>query len=335
MSEKEPITQTALDSAVGRGMVFRKSQGRYSVSTDDGTAECSISSRLRKYLEYPIAAPWSIRPHVVAVHDIREVDPIAVGDIVRFVDAGDGTGVIVEVLPRKSELARRAAGKKPLKQVIVANVDQVVVVFAAAQPKPKWEALDRYLAVAEASELPAVVCITKLDLGTRNVEKEVQDYQRIGYRAILTSAMTGMGLAELGQTLRGRVSVLAGPSGVGKTTLLNTIQPGLGLRVAEVSRSTGKGRHTTSHLEMFSLDDGGSVVDLPGMRELGLWDVGGADVDGLFPEMRPYIGRCRFGLDCSHTHEPGCAIKDAVESGSISERRYRSCLRMREKSVDP
>jgi ribosome biogenesis GTPase len=312
------------------GKVFRKSLGQYSVVVDGEVVLCSVSSKLRKELIYPVADPTSLPHRVVSVEEIKMVDPIAVGDEVSFVDAGDATGMIVEVLPRRNRLSRRGPGPKPLEQVIVANVDQVVIVMAVAQPKLKWGLLDRYLVSAEAAGIPALICITKIDLADeRAFLEELAAYEEIGYPSLLTSAVTGRGIEELKAALRGRVSVFAGTSGVGKTTLLNTLQPGLGLKVSEVSGSTRKGRHTTSHLEMFPLDFGGSVVDTPGIREFGLWRIGAQELAGLFPEMRPYIGRCRFGLNCTHSHEPDCAIKRAVEERKISERRHQSYLKLR------
>jgi len=316
-------------SRTKRGRVFKKTLGKYFVSVDgEGKVVCSISSTLRKTLVYPLADPSSRRPTVDKVADIKVVDPVAIGDEVSFTDAGDGSGMITEVLPRKNKLSRLAAGSKPLEQVIVANLDQVVPVLAAAKPKLKWTLLDRYLADSESAYLPALICISKIDLAKADIEEEVKIYEKIGYRVILTSAVTGTGLEELKEALKDRVSVLVGKSGVGKTTLLNAIQPGLGLRVGEVSNSTGKGKHITSHLEMFQLDFGGGLIDTPGMREFGLWDTSGTDIAYLFREMRPLLGKCRFGADCSHTHEPACAIKDAVDAGEIAERRYQSYIRM-------
>lgn len=312
------------------GTVFKKNLGHYTVNAGGRIVLCTISNRLRKNLVYPIADPNSIRPHVMAVKDIWAVDPVAIGDTVRFVDGGAGEGMITEVLPRTSKLVRRAAGTKTLEQVIVANVDQIVAVFAAAQPASKWELLDRYLAAAEAADLPAIICITKQDLiEGDHVLEEVETYRKIGYPVLLSSAITGEGLEAVRQALAGRVSVLAGSSGAGKTSLLNALEPGLGLRVSEVSRHTGKGKHTTSYLQMFELQGGGSVVDTPGMREFGLYEVDGEGLDTLFPEMRSYLGHCRFGVDCSHSHEPGCAVKQAVAAGEISPRRHRSYLRMK------
>jgi ribosome biogenesis GTPase / thiamine phosphate phosphatase len=241
----------------------------------------------------------------------------------------------VAVLPRRNKIARRSAvpmpGAHAHEQVIVANVDQVVAVLAAANPAPRWNLLDRYLALAESLELPAMVCVTKADLaeGDAGLQCELDTYWRLGYPVMVTSAISGAGIDTLRQGLAGRTSVLLGHSGVGKTTLLNALQPGLGLRVSEVSRATGKGRHTTSQVTLLPLEAGGAIVDTPGTREFGLWDISPDELALYFTEMRPLLGECRFGLDCSHDHEPGCAIRQAVMDERISPRRYQSYLRLR------
>ena len=312
------------------GMVVRKNRGQYLVLGDGFRIPCAISSRLRKTLIYPTASPTSLHHRVQRVEDIEVVDPVAVGDWVSFLDAGDGTGIIHDVLPRKTQLSRRAAGDIPLEQVMVANVDQVVIVFAAAKPTPKWNLLDRYLVTAESAGLPALICITKLDLtDPAELQAELDLYRHLGYPILLTSAAQGQGIAEVRQALAGRVSILMGKSGVGKSSLLNAVQDGLGLKVSAVGKGdTGKGRHTTTHLEMFSLDAGGAVVDTPGMREFTLWGMAEQDLAGLFPEMRPFIGRCQFQSNCQHEQEPGCAIRRAVETGNIATRRYASYLKL-------
>jgi ribosome biogenesis GTPase len=311
------------------GTVMRKARGIYWVSDEGVTVVCSISSKLRKDLAMPEADPTSIPHYKVSVGEIAMLDPVAVGDIVRYVGAGEGRGMITEVLPRRNKLSRKAAGPKPMEQVIVANVDQVIPLFAAARPEPKWGLLDRYLADAEMVGLPAIICITKCDLvDERSLDDVVALYRGIGYTVILTSAATNRGFDELKEVLEGRLSVLTGKSGVGKTTLLNTLQPGLGLKVNEVGRNSGKGKHTTSNLELYRLDFGGSVVDTPGMREFGLWNLGDRDAAELFPEMRPFLGQCQFH-QCTHVHEPGCAILGAVASGLIAESRYRSLSRLK------
>ena len=337
----------SIDSRTDYGVVYKKNIGSYLVHVNGEVIACHTSTRLRRQLIYPTADPHSLRPVVQKVIVNDDVDPIAIGDEVRFVRAVDGSGLIVEVLPRRTRMARKTAvpmpGANPFEQVIVANLDQVVPVFAAVNPTPKWPLLDRYLVSAESAELSALICITKMDLlpesgsGAEELSQAVEDYRSIGYRVLLTSVVTGQGIDELKQALGGRTSVLLGKSGVGKTSLLNTLQPGLGLRVSEVSRATGKGRHTTSHLEMFSIrfdgsSQAGAIVDTPGVREFGMWNVDGADLALYFPEMRPLVGKCKFGLDCRHDSEPGCAIRQAVTSGRINSNRYQSYLRMQAES---
>lgn len=271
--------------------------------------------------------------------NLPDLETLTVGDEVAIRTSGQAEGIILKMLPRRNQLSRRSAVPMPsahaFEQVVAANLDQVIPVFSAAQPEPKWGMLDRYLVSAEAAEIPAVVCITKIDL-IRNLPEEesllnmVESYRRIGYPIALVSAHTGEGIPEFLRLIAGKKSAFLGKSGVGKTTLLNHIQPDLGLRVNEVSQATGKGLHTTTHLEMFPLEIGGAVVDTPGVREFGLWDVQPEELPWLFPEMRSEIGKCRFGLNCSHVDEPGCSIREAVMRGEISPYRYHSFLRLRE-----
>lgn len=330
-SEKKPYLYCT-------GIVYKKMLGRYTVHRDGKVISCALSNRLRKQLIYPTADPNSLRHIVRDVQKLDVIDPVAIGDNVQYLITPDGSGLIFEVLPRRNRLARQSAKPMPtahsFEQVIVANIDQVIPVFAAAQPSPKWNLLDRYLASAESLELPSLIVITKIDLlAGRDADElleEVENFRSIGYRVLLTSTVTGEGLEELQTALQGRLSVLMGKSGVGKSSLLNAIEPELGLRVNQVSQVTGKGKHTTTHLEMFPLTFGGGIVDTPGMREFGLWDTLPDEVASLYPEMRPLIGQCRFGLDCHHNEEPGCAIRKAVNQGQISPRRYASYAKLRE-----
>jgi ribosome biogenesis GTPase len=342
------VSDTAVPQELDTGVVYKKTIGFYDVHSNGRVIPCSLSNKLRKNLIYPIADPNSLPHRVVKVKAIEHVDPIAVGDEVRFIDAQDGTGMIVELLPRRNYLSRRTAvpmpGAHAFEQVFVANLDQVVAVLALEKPFPKWNLLDRYLTIAEFVELPALICLTKLDLvkkqdGTLDEELQgrVDDYRRIGYPVILTSTVTGEGLEAVKQGLIGKVSVFLGKSGVGKTSILNAIQPGLGLRVKEVNRVTGKGKHTTTHLEMFPLEieqpgEGTAIVDTPGVREFGLPEMDVDDLALLFREMAPFVGRCKFGLDCQHEEEPGCAIRKAVNDGKVSVHRYHNYLRLKGES---
>ena len=328
-SRQQPAVEG--DEIVIEGMVVRKDRGRYMVQVGHETVPCSISTLLRKRLLYPLRNPASLEHYSVQrVADIETVDPVAVGDQVIFVDAGDGSGMIKEVLERRSRLSRLAPGPIPLEQVLVANVDQMIAVFAAARPQPKWHLLDRYLVTAEAAGVPARVCITKADLVDVNeLDGVIELYEGLGYPVHLTSTVSNLGIEEMRSELQGRISVLLGKSGVGKTSLLNAIEPELGLRVSAVGQGRiGKGRHTTTHLELVTISGGGGVVDTPGMRELALWRAGEHDLGACFPEFRPYLGTCRFGTSCRHDSEPGCAIRRAVDNGAISLLRYRSYQRM-------
>jgi ribosome biogenesis GTPase len=317
------------------GVVYKKTIGNYTVHRDGLVVLCELSNRIRKQLIYPTADPGSLRHRVQKVVELEHMDPLAVGDEVRYIHAEEDKGLIVELLPRRNKLTRRSAVPKPLhhgahpfEQIIVTNVDQVVPVIAAAQPTPKWNLLDRYLASAEEGGISSLICITKVDL-VQDADEELlealEEYRQIGYSFVLTSSYTGEGIQDLQKALAGHVSVFVGKSGVGKTALLNKLQPGLGLRVKEVNQTTGKGRHTTTNLEMFPLDGGGAIVDTPGTREFGLWQFED-DLALLFPEMRHLVGKCRFGVDCQHDEEPGCAIRKAVIEGRICPRRYQSYL---------
>ena len=324
-----------IDNEDDIGIVFRKTLGRYNVHTNGREIDCALSSLLHKQLIYPTADPTSLRHKVQEVRELDHVDPVAIGDRVRYVDAGDGTGMITEVLPRRSKLSRPAPvpGQRVFEQVIVSNVDLIVPVFAAASPTPKWGLLDRYLVSAEAADLPSLIVINKLDLAWKNpgLNEDLEIYRQIGYPILLVSAVTGEGIEELKHFLGGKFSVLVGKSGVGKTSLLNAIQPGLGLRVKAVSLGEqGKGRHTTTHLEMFDLDFSGMLADTPGIREFGLWNITAEELAYLFPEMADYVGQCKFGLSCRHDREPNCALRKAVMAGEISPYRYKSYLQLRE-----
>ncbi len=255
----------------------------------------------------------------------RTGDGVAVGDRVELRPHADGSWTIEAVEPRDSELARRSPGAGRRAKVIVANVDQVVIVLAAARPEPHLRMLDRFLVLCEANYLPAIVVVNKTDLVPGDeVRARFAPYEAAGYRVLPVSVRDGVGIQGVKQLLCGRTSVLTGPSGVGKSSLLNAIQPGLSLRTAAVSEAVQKGRHTTVSTELVPLECGGYVADTPGLREVGLWAVPLDELDTFFPELEPYLGLCRFTSSCTHTHEPDCAVRAAVAAGEIDPERYES-----------
>lgn len=297
-----------------RGTVLRAQSGFFWVKTDEGVLECTLRGRLKKE---------------------RQASDIAViGDEVEITRVTPTTGAIEEVMPRHTKLARRAAGSRGVwkEDVLIANLDQVVLVFACAQPEFTPRMLDRYLVLTEFNQLDTVIVANKVDLvGMERAQELFAEYERIGYPVLYTSTTCGSGIEALRERLGGRISVVTGKSGVGKSSLLNAVQPGLGLATSEVSDALNKGRHTTTVAQLIQLDipGGGYVADTPGIRELGLWQFPLDELDWCFREFRPFLGACFFA-GCTHTHEPDCAVRAAVASGQISEARYDSYVRLRD-----
>jgi ribosome biogenesis GTPase len=295
------------------GLVLRAQGGIYQVETPAGVVEAVLRGRVKR--------------------EERVGDRVVVGDRVEVERSGERDAqvwTIESVHERTSILARRAPGKAPRAKVIVANVDQVIIVFAAARPEPHLRMLDRFLVLCESMELEAVIVANKVDLvGLPRARQVFSAYERIGYPVLYTSTRDEIALDALSARLHGRISALTGPSGVGKSSLLNAVQPGLALRVASVSDAVQKGQHTTVTAQLIPLELGGYVADTPGLRELGLWGVPDDELDRCFPEFAPYLGECRYTRSCTHTHEPGCAVLQAVADGEVSSTRYESYRRMR------
>ena len=300
------------NAAVERGIVLRGTGGVWHVRGETGeTREVSLRGRLKKGGED--AVKLAVGDEVVLEHDERS-----------------GAWAITEILPRRSKLARQAPGGALGERVVAANLDQVVVVFAAAQPEPHRRMLDRFLVIAAANDLPARIVINKVDLtGVDEPHTRFCDYERAGYPLHLTSVRCRRGLDTLRDALHGKVSALTGPSGGGKSSLLNAIYPGLDLRIGEISRSVLKGRHTTVGTDMHPLPDGGYVMDTPGLREVGVWNLPPSELDRCFLEFQPLLQQCRFA-DCRHRLEPACAVREAVERGGVSAERYDSYLKLYE-----
>jgi len=246
---------------------------------------------------------------------------VAAGDRVQFRAEPNNEGIIERIEPRHGVISRTSRGRQ---HVIVANVDLLLIVTSAAEPHLKPNLIDRLLVTAEKAEIKPVICVNKVDLvDPADLQPLVGVYGQMGYEVLLLSALTGFGAERLARRVIGRESVLTGQSGVGKSSLLNAIEPDLDLRVRTVSQETLKGRHTTTTAQLIPLSKGGYVVDTPGIRQFQLWDVIPEEVAGYYRDVRPYISRCRFP-DCTHTHEADCAVKDAVADGRLDARRYES-----------
>jgi ribosome biogenesis GTPase len=293
-----------------RGLVIRSQSGFYTVEAESGPVTCRLRGRLKR-------GP-------------RSGDIIAVGDWVQISVLPDSSGMIEEIEERQHMFSRMAPTPRgEYQQIIIANPDQVVLVFACADPEPRLRMLDRFLIVAEKEGLPASIVFNKVDLvGIEEARIRFGLYEALGYPVLYTSVEDGRGLDQLRERFSTKISALAGPSGVGKSSLLNAIQPGLGLAVRDVSSSTGKGKHTTVVRELFPLAGGGYVADTPGLKALALWDIEPEEVDGYFPELRNLVADCQFS-NCTHINDPGCAVLEAVEDGRVSEDRYESYVRLR------
>jgi len=312
----EDSVETAWEQATASGetgMVDEVSSSLCRVAIDGHTLMCSLRGSL-------------------SLEDSGYTNLVAVGDRVTVTASGGNRGVVEAVLPRLSALARPDPFHGHLKQVIVANADQLLIVASWLDPALWTELIDRYLIGAERNRLAPVLCVNKIDLAEdRNeVQQAVKPYLDLGYHVLFASALTGEGIAELRAALHGKTSVLAGLSGVGKSSLLAAVHPGLDLRTGAVSTHWGgQGQHTTTQVNLFALGDGGYVVDTPGIREFAVAGLLPAELLRFYPEIAEVAAQCRFD-NCTHTHEPGCAVKAALRQGRLSITRYHNYCRILE-----
>jgi ribosome biogenesis GTPase len=294
-----------------------ETQGQQGIVVEVGSSLCRVELDGRSLV-------CSVRGSLSA-EETGYTNVVAVGDKVVVSDDGSDQGVVEAVLPRRSVLARPDVFYDHLQQIIVANADQLLVVASWREPTIWLELIDRYLIAAERHNLLPIICVNKVDLAEdiTTCRATLQPYLDLGYRVIFTSALTGKGVGKLRKVLRGQTTVLAGLSGVGKSSLLSAVKPGLQLRTGEVNEHSGEGRHTTAQVVLHRLEMGSFVVDTPGIREFGLSGLRQSELACFYPEITAVAGGCRFG-NCAHIHEPGCAVKAAVQQGRISAARYQS-----------
>lgn len=296
-----------------RGLVIRNTGSWYVVRTDnDQLFESKIKGNFR-------------------LKGIRSTNPVAVGDYVRITQNAEGTALITEIEDRRNYIIRKASNLSKQSHIIAANLDQVFLVVTISHPETSTTFIDRFLASAEAYRVPVTLIFNKVDCydenDTRYMEAMIQLYSSIGYDCYTCSALENKGIDALRQALQGKVTLFSGNSGVGKSTLLNTLIPNLNVKTAEISATHDTGMHTTTFSEMFDLPNGGSIIDTPGIKGFGTFDIEKEEVDHYFREIFQVSADCRFG-NCTHIHEPGCAVLKAVEEHRISESRYNSYLSM-------
>jgi ribosome biogenesis GTPase len=284
-----------------RGRVVRIVGNEYHVETGTVMLRCTLTNKVRRTRD-------------------GANKPAAVGDEVEVEPGEAGEGTFLRTLPRKTKLCRAKGSQGQLEGVLVANAEQVLAVFATRSPEPDFRALDRALVMGEAGQMSCAIAMNKTDLAAP--PDEMADYRAAGYPVFTTSATAGTGVEPVRQWLAGKTTALMGPSGVGKSTLLNWIHPDWARKVGELSKKIEEGRHTTTWVEMLPLPEGGGwVVDTPGIEHFGLWGISSTDLSAFYPEFRAFEGKCRF-RDCRHGTEPGCALKAAVEAGAVSPQRW-------------
>ena len=291
------------------GVVVRATGSWYEVLSAGERYQCRIRGKLR-------------------LKGVRSTNPVVVGDEGQCLTDEQGSHVIIDITPRRNYVIRRASNLSKESHIIAANIDQALLLVTLRQPETALEFVDRFLVTCEAYKIPVVILLAKIDLQD---EEEVaffrSVYEPIGYRVVEVSAVTGEGVEEVHDLLVGRTTLLSGNSGVGKSTLVQRIDPSLDIRTGDISESHHKGRHTTTFSTMYPLSEGGALIETAGIKGFGLIDIEEEELWHYFPEMMHYGRECRF-YNCTHTHEPGCAVVAALEEGAISELRYESYLKM-------
>ena len=291
--------------------VVRATGSWYDVLHDGDTVRCRIRGRLR-------------------LKGVRSTNPVVVGDEVACEADEGGDYVIADILPRRNYVIRRASNLSKESHIIAANVDQALLMASLRSPETPTEFVDRFLVTCEAYKVPVTILLSKLDLQDAEAVAEFRAvYEGAGYRVLEVSVREGRGVEEVRELLAGRTTLVSGNSGVGKSTLIQAIDPSLDIRTGEISESHHKGRHTTTFSTMYPLAGGGAVIDTPGIKGFGLIDIDEAELWHYFPEMMRVAPACRF-YNCTHTHEPGCAVTEAVKAGEIAWPRYESYLKIRD-----
>ncbi|MDE7095989.1 MAG: ribosome small subunit-dependent GTPase A [Muribaculaceae bacterium] len=315
MAKKDKRQKVTLTADARQGLVVKNTGSAYDVRLDDGlTVSCRIKGNFR-------------------IKGIRTTNPVAVGDHVMAVRATDDVWYITEIMPRHNYIIRRASNLSKESHILAANIDRALLVVTLRDPEVPLTFIDRFLATAEAYRIPAGIILNKCDMwddSDRELGEAMKHlYDSIGYKTLIVSAATGFGLDALREETADNISLLAGNSGVGKSSLINSLIPGLGLRTGEISGLYHTGTHTTTFSEMLDLPYGGDIIDIPGVRSFGTIDFTPEDAGHFFPEIFKTARDCRYS-DCRHTGEPGCAVKDAVADHLIAESRYASYLNILE-----
>lgn len=293
------------------GLVLKSTGSWYEVLADGVRYQCRIRGKLR-------------------LKGVRSTNPVVVGDWVRFESDEQGGYVISAIEPRRNYIIRRASNLSKESHIIASNIDQALLVVTLFSPETAMEFVDRFLVTCEAYKVPVTILLAKIDLARQHpeaVEEFYSIYEKAGYKIVEVSATEGEGIETVRELLHGKTTLLSGNSGVGKSTLVAAVEPGLDIKTGEISQSHHKGKHTTTFSTMYPLAEGGYIIDTPGIKGFGLIDIDDAELAHYFPEMMRYLPDCRF-YNCSHTHEPGCAVVEAVKRGEIAYPRYESYLKI-------